>query len=264
MSRKFNKKGILIISVVIFLSSYLIGFKLITDFFQSKNTEKKQEIKIESEVENPKSLISQLNRKKDIYISTENAESIKVEIPHWDEIRLIFKDFSKIREVDKLEPIYEGYSDDGIRFETDLNFFRIYTVNREEFYKVPVTEKEEFEKMLSESVYTSFDFVKQYKTWESVKISDGEKTKKLSKWNFDELSYKLISKRIVGKVQPEKNMQRSKYNFFITIEGNGYLATIETMGPDYVKITSDKGEAYYEVPKILFNYLKEEIFEIEE
>ena len=31
---------------------------------------------------------------------------------------------------------------------------------------------------------------------------------------------------------------------------------IETMGEDYVKISSDKGEAYYEVSTALYEYLK--------
>ena len=43
--------------------------------------------------------------------------------------------------------IYEGYSDDGLKFSTDLNVIRIYTVNNEEYYKIPVNTKEELKKI---------------------------------------------------------------------------------------------------------------------
>ena len=57
----------------------------------------------------------------------------------------------------------------------------------------------------------------------------------------------MSAKRIVGKVQPEKSKERSKYNFTIDIKGENYDIKVETMGKDYVKIISNKGEAYYEV-----------------
>ena len=72
----------------------------------------------------------------------------------------------------------------------------------------------------------------------------------------------MSSKRIVGKIQPEKNKERSKYNFTIDIHGDNYTLKIETMGKDYVKISSDKGEAYYEVSIALYEYLREEIFKL--
>ena len=55
---------------------------------------------------------------------------------------------------------------------------------------------------------------------------------------------------------------RSKYNFTIDIQGDNYTLKIETMGKDYVKISSDKGEAYYEVSIALYEYLREEIFKL--
>ena len=70
----------------------------------------------------------------------------------------------------------------------------------------------------------------------------------------------MSSKRVVGKVQPEKSKDRSKYNFTIDIQGEDYNLKIETMGPYYVKITSDKGLAYYEVSIALYDYLRDEIF----
>ena len=72
----------------------------------------------------------------------------------------------------------------------------------------------------------------------------------------------MSSKRVVGKVQPEKSKDRSKYNFTIDIQGEDYNLKIETMGPYYVKITSDKGLAYYEVSIALYDYLRDEIFKL--
>lgn len=258
--RRLKKKPFVISMVFVFFITYIITFKITSN---SKAVEE-EVIKEEqvSDAQDPRSLIYQLNNKTKIYISTKDAQNIKIETPNWDELRIIFNNFSKIRKVENYSPIYEGYSEDGIRFSTDLNFFRIYTVNREEYYKVSVSEKEAFQKLLDESVYTSFDFIKQYKTWQDVTVTYLDETKNISKWKFDDLSYKMVSKRIVGKVQPEKNKQKTNINFVINIKGNGYVVIIETMGQDYVKITSEKGEAYYEVPTMLYDYLKNDIFRI--
>ena len=72
----------------------------------------------------------------------------------------------------------------------------------------------------------------------------------------------MSSKRIVGKVQPEKSKDRSKYNFTIDIKGEDYDIKVETMGQDYVKITSIRAEAYYEVSIALYDYLREKIFKL--
>ena len=179
-----------------------------------------------------------------------------------EEFRYSFNEFSKIRTPDSYKPVFHEYTVYDIRFSTDLNLFRIYTVNEEVYYKIPVSEKTRFEKVLSGSIYTSFDFVKKYKTWKNVSVSYNNQKKTIHKWKYDDLAYKMSSKRIVGKIQPEKNKERSKYNFTIDIQGDNYTLKIETMGKDYVKISSDKGEAYYEVSIALYEYLREEIFRL--
>ena len=113
-------------------------------------------------------------------------------------------------------------------------------------------------------MYASIDSVKKYKSWKSVKISDGNEVKRVKRWKFDDLAYKISVKRIVGKIQPEKSKERSKYNFTINIEGKGYLATIETMGREYVKIVSNEATAYYEIHTGLYDYIKETIFKIKD
>ncbi len=72
----------------------------------------------------------------------------------------------------------------------------------------------------------------------------------------------MIAKRLVGKVQPEKSKNRSEYNFTIDIEGENYKIKVETMGRDYVKVTSKDTIAYYEVYTGLFDYIKNDVFKI--
>ena len=251
----------------VLIGIYLIGFFLVYGgafyIFSSidDNGETKIEVK-EHKKEDTRELMTQLLSKNKIYMSTGDIQNIKVEEVYWDEVKYELTKFSKVRNQEKFTPIYTGYSDDGVRFSTDLNFFRIYTVKQEVYYKVPVSEKSKLDELLSGSIYTSFDFVKQYKTWKNVKISYNNETKTIHKWKYDDLVYKMSSKRVVGKVQPEKSKDRSKYNFTIDIQGEDYNLKIETMGPYYVKITSDKGLAYYEVSIALYDYLRDEIFKL--
>ncbi len=104
--------------------------------------------------------------------------------------------------------------------------------------------------------------MKQYKTWKEVKITYKDKTKNLSRWKYDDLANTMASKRIVGKVQPEKSKERSDYNFVIQIKADNYEAKIETMGEDYVKISSKDLSSYYEVHTALYTYIKDEVFKL--
>ncbi|MBQ9012633.1 MAG: hypothetical protein IJ094_03575 [Bacilli bacterium] len=257
--RKLKKSVLMGMSIAAFFAVYGIAFYGFT-YLENKNqpeTEVSEETK-----EDTRNLMTQLNSKEKIYISSGDIKNIKVEQLYWDELKYELTKFSKVRNQDKFDPIYTGYSDDGVRFSTDLNFFRIYTVNQEVYYKVPVAEKSKLDSLLNGSIYTSFDFVKQYKTWKSVEISYNDKTKTIHKWKYDDLVYKMSAKRTVGKVQPEKNKDRSEYNFTIDIKGDNYDLKVETMGPYYVKISSNKGMAYYEVSIALYDYLRDEIFKL--
>ena len=66
--------------------------------------------------------MTQLKVKNKIYMSSGEIENIKVEEIYWDEIKYELTKFSKVRNHEKFTPIYTGYSDDGVRFSTDLNF----------------------------------------------------------------------------------------------------------------------------------------------
>lgn len=263
--RKIKKSAAVAIGVIAFFAVYFISFSVF------KNLDKKVETKTassEEQAEDTRTLLNQIKSKSNIYINDESdssLSSIKINEEYWKEIKYFFPEFSEIRAPQEYSALYVGNSDDGVRFSTDLNYLRVYNVNKEEYYKVPIAVKEEFERIIKKSIYTSFDFVKQYKTYDKVTITSSKGDKKvLHKWKYDDLSYKMASKRMVGKVQPEKNKERSDYNFAVDIEGKSYQVRIETMGRDYVKITSKGEQSYYEVHTGLFDYLKEDIFKIKD
>ena len=257
--RKIKKRAILIMGVVLFFVIYFISFRAF-----SKISENTQWTKVPTTQEkvDTRSLLDQFKDKSKIYISDGNVSNVRMEEEKVDEFQYSFKEFSKIRTPDSYTPIYEGYTDDEIKFSTDLNIFRVYTVNEEEYYKVPVSYKKEFKEILDTSIYTSFDFIKQYKTWKQVTIDYGDETKKISGWNYDDLASKMVQKRLVGKIQPEKARERSKYKFTINITADNYEARVDIMGEDYVKIKVNDLISYYEVSNNLYDYIKTDVFKI--
>lgn len=263
--RKIKKGAAVAIGVIAFFAVYFISFNVFKDLDQKVEATGQNS---EEQSEDTRSLLTQIKVKDKIYIKDEKNDelsSIKIDEKYWKEIKYFFIEFSEIRAPQEYTALYVGNSEDGLRFSTDLNYLRVYNVNKEEYYKVPVGVKQEFERIINKSIYTSFDFVKQYKTYDKVTITSSNGDKKvLHKWKYDDLSYKMASKRMVGKVQPEKSKERSDYNFTIDIEGKSYQVRIETMGKDYVKINSKGEQSYYEVHTGLFDYLKEDIFKISE
>lgn len=256
--RKLKKSTFLIVGIIVFFAVYIISFK----FFEANDkTSQENKVKVDTE-EDSRSLLRQLRDKEKIYLSDKTVSDVRVEDQLLEELRYSFEEVSKIRKPQSYESKYEGYSDDGIKFSTDLEVMRIYTVEKEEYYKIPVTSKEEMKNVLDKGIYTSFDFIKQYKTWNKVSITYNGETKSLSKWKYDDLANKMVSKRVVGKVQPEKNKERSKYNFTINIKADNYDAKIETMGANYVKINAKNLDSYYEVHTGLYDYIKDEVFKI--
>lgn len=257
--RKIKKNAILPLCLVAFFGLYLISFWWFT---QDQQKVDKIAVETQDKKEDNRPLLTQLRYKKKIYISDEAVSNIRVEKDYWDELDYILAELKEVRPPESYKEIYSGNSDDGVKFSTDLSYLRIYTVNEESYYKIPVNSKVEFENILKKSIYTSFGFVSQYKNWENTSITYGDKTKRINKWKYDDLSYKMTSKRIVGKVQPEKNKERSEYNFTISIKIKGEEIVVETMGADYVKITSHDLQSYYEVHNGLFDYIKNDIFKI--
>lgn len=256
--RKIKKSVFLVAAIILFFCVYIITF---IHFSDQDNSSKDNAVKIE-EPEDNRSLLKQLEEKEKIYLSDGIVSDVRVEEQLLEELRYSFEDISKIRKPASFESIYEGYSDDGLKFSTNLNVIRIYTVNEEEYYKIPITSKDELKNILDKSIYTSFDFIKQYKTWKDIKITYKGSSKDLSKWKYDDLANTMAAKRVVGKVQPEKSKERSKYNFVIQIKANNYESKVEVMGANYVKIESKGLESYYEVHTALYDYIKDNVFKL--
>lgn len=258
--RKIKKSMLVLAGIILFFIVYTGTYIYVSKKQQNDIPVKVEDKNLETD---SSSLLSQMKTTNTVYISDKNLQDVRVEKEYWDQIKFFSTKFKEVRKPSDYQSIYEGYLDNGIRFSTDLDYFRIYTVNKEEFYKIPVAEKKAFDKLLQESIYTSIDSVKKYKTWDSVEIIYGDQVKKPWMWKYDDLAYKISVKRLVGKIQPEKSKERSPYNFTIKIKGDGYSITLDTMGKDYVKVTSDKATAYYEVHEGLYDYLRDDIFKIE-
>lgn len=257
--RKVKKSVFLVGGIILFFAVYFLTFYGVSKI---SNKDKENAVTLNTKTEDSRPLLKQLTDKDKIYLSDSVISDVRVDEELLEELRYSFEDVSKIRTPQSYTSVYEGYSDDGLKFSTDLSVLRVYTVDKEEYYKIPVSSKEEFKKILDKSIYTSFDFVKQYKTWKEVKITYNDKTKKLSRWKYDDLANTMAAKRVVGKVQPEKSKQRSKYNFVIEIKAENYEAKIETMGEEYVKISGKNLSSYYEVHPALYTYLKDEVFKL--
>ena len=133
--RKIKKSVLVAISIVAFFIIYGLAFYAGT--YLDNKDKPKVESKEDEEIDN-RPLMKQLSSKKKIYMSNEEVENIKVDEIYWDEVKYELTKFSKVRKSDKFTPIYTGYSDDGVRFSTDLNLFRIYTVNEEVYNKITV------------------------------------------------------------------------------------------------------------------------------
>jgi hypothetical protein len=259
--RKVRNEFLIVGWILVFFCVYLVTFNNISnkqDKIIEENIKKTQTPKIDN-----RDLLTQIKDQEAIYIDDDQLKDVYLEEEYWRQFKFFFEDFKGgVRKPDTYKPIYEGHSDNNIRFSTDLSYFRVYTVNKEEYYKVPAYEKKEFEAFLNKSIYTSFDVIKKYKSWDEVTVTYNGDTKDISNRKYNDLTYKMIQKRIVGKVQPEKSKERSKYNFTIDIKGNKYKLKVDTMGKDYVKITYNSDVAYYEVHESLYNYLKNDIFKI--
>ena len=262
--RKMKKSAVVIITICLFFPIYIMTYMYLVNRAEKGENITKQQIQQQDNEEQTESLLSQLRTKEKLYIKEENIEGVKVEEEHRKELNFIYDKIAEVRKPDNYVSIYEGYSDDGLKFSTDLNYFRVYNVNEEVYYKVPVANKEELEHIIKECIYTSFDLVKEYKAWDKVTVTYEDKTKKISGFKYDELAYKMGSKRMVGKIQPEKSKERSEYNFIIDIQAKNYDVKVETMGDDYVKITSKDQESYYEVNDLLYYYLKDEVIKIKD
>ncbi len=262
--KKSKLKKYIVLGLIVFFIVYIVSFFLVSKIFDSDREDSIQKNKLtreENTSDNTLPLLSQLESSKKIYILDEKTDvNIKIEKDRWADYKYYFNEFRKVRDAISYKPRYSGYSSTGIKFSTDLNFLRVYTVEKDEYYKIPIDKKEEFEKIIKESIYTSFDFVIDSEKWKSVHISNGDNTKTLHRWKYNKFVNKMRYKRHVGKVQPEKSKEKSKYNYTVYIDEDGFSFRIDTMGPNYIKIKYGDYVAYYEVYTDMYNYIKNNIF----
>ena len=208
-----------------------------------------------------KTLLVRFKESKKIYISNEETENIKISGETLEQFKRKTEVFVKVRNLDDdFKTSNKGYTDNNLHFKTDFNYFVITSGKRVENYKVPVSMKAELESEYRKLIYTFVDFITNKENMGSIRIYHGDKSKKVWPWKKDDLIYKILYKREVGKIQPEKEFRKSKDNYTIKMEKSGEEIYIQTMGKDFIRVTCGDNIAYYEVYPELYNYLHDEVF----
>lgn len=208
-----------------------------------------------------KTLLVRFKESKKIYISNEETENIEISGETLEQFKRKTEVFVKVRNLDDdFKTSNKGYTDNNLHFKTDFNYFVITSGKRVENYKVPVSMKAELESEYRKLIYTSVDFITNKENMGSIRLYHGDKSKKVWPWKKDDLIYKILYKREVGKIQPEKEFRKSKDNYTIKMEKSGEEIYIQTMGKDFIRVTCGDNIAYYEVYPELYNYLHDEVF----
>ncbi len=263
-----------VVVILIFMLLYSISFKMARiniDKGQTmdimsvdtggEKTKTQEAMEAKKAEEAKKSLLVRFKESKKIYISDEETENIKISGETLEQFKRKAEVFVKVRNLDDdFKTSNKGYTDNSLNFKTDFNYFVITSGKRVENYKVPVSMKAELEAEYRKLIYTSVDFITNKENMRSIRIYHGDESKKVWPWKKDDLIYKILYKREVGKIQPEKEFKKSKDNYTIKMEKSGVKIFIQTMGKDFIKVTCGDNTAYYEVFPELYNYLHDEVF----
>lgn len=263
-----------VVVILIFMLLYSISFKMARiniDKGQTmdimsvdtggEKTKTQEAMEAKKAEEAKKSLLVRFKESKKIYISDEETENIKISGETLEQFKRKAEVFVKVRNLDDdFKTSNKGYTDNSLNFKTDFNYFVITNGKRVENYKVPVSMKAELEAEYRKLIYTSVDFITNKENMGSIRIYHGDESKKVWPWKKDDLIYKILYKREVGKIQPEKEFKKSKDNYTIKMEKSGVKIFIQTMGKDFIKVTCGDNTAYYEVFPELYNYLHDEVF----
>ena len=277
IARIFLKLNIIVrvvVVILIFMLLYSISFKMARiniDKGQTmdimsvdtggEKTKTQEAMEAKKAEEAKKSLLVRFKESKKIYISDEETENIKISGETLEQFKRKAEVFVKVRNLDDdFKTSNKGYTDNSLNFKTDFNYFVITSGKRVENYKVPVSMKAELEAEYRKLIYTSVDFITNKENMRSIRIYHGDESKKVWPWKKDDLIYKILYKREVGKIQPEKEFKKSKDNYTIKMEKSGVKIFIQTMGKDFIKVTCGDNTAYYEVFPELYNYLHDEVF----
>lgn len=263
-----------VVVILIFMLLYSISFKMARiniDKGQTmdimsvdtggEKTKTQEAMEAKKAEEAKKSLLVRFKESKKIYISDEETENIKISGETLEQFKRKAEVFVKVRNLDDdFKTSNKGYTDNSLNFKTDFNYFVITSGKRVENYKVPVSMKAELEAEYRKLIYTSVDFITNKENMGSIRIYHGDESKKVWPWKKDDLIYKILYKREIGKIQPEKEFKKSKDNYTIKMEKSGVKIFIQTMGKDFIKVTCGDNTAYYEVFPELYNYLHDEVF----
>lgn len=255
--KKLKPMTVIIIFICLFVSIYLVGFLLGRMSIEAPTTKDVNE-QSQNVVEDNRSKMKLLLSSKKIFLTYKNASNIKIEKQSMNDLKYFFNEISKIRAVENYKPTYVGYTNTGVKFSTDLVYFKLYDLQSEEFYKVPINSKKSFEKLLIKSIFTSFDFLSRYDMWNEVVLKYKDESKQIFPWSKNDLAHTLLFKREVGKVQPEKYANEKNYE--MDVKGDIFSLKIETRSQDFIKVTCKGATTYYEVEPTFYNYLKEEVF----
>lgn len=269
-----NKIAFIVLCILFFFLIYIGVFSMTRDNIENykstdvldvdtgneKNKVEKQ-LEIKKKEESKKPLTILLSESKKIYISDDEVENIKITGAILENFDRNLEMFVKIRSIDEnFNPKNSGYSEDNIKFQTDFNYMRISKGNRTENYKIPVAMKDDFETLYRRMIYTSVDFISSKKGLGKIEVYHKNDRKRIMPWDKADLVYKILYKREVGKIQPEKEFSNTKDNYTIKMEKSGVKVTIQTMGKDFIKVICGDNTAYYEVYTDLYNYLHDDVF----
>jgi|SRR3712207_3257173 len=274
--KRIRTNKILLTILVIFISFviYMITFKItVKNVAQDEsmsviNVEEGQEktslqlmLEQKKKEEEKKTLLARIGERKKMYISDEEVENIKISGDTLDKFKRAMDVFVDVRKIDgDFSPKNYGRTDTGIEFETDFNYFKLTDGKKTEYYKIPIISQKEFQDMYRRMIYTSLDFITDNKDIGKMRVYHGNDDKRIWPWRKDDVIHKILYKREVGKIQPEKEFKKYKENYTIRMEKNNTKIKVQTMGKDFIKVECGDNIAYYEVYPDLYNYLHKEVF----
>lgn len=263
-----NPFFVFVLFIVVILFLYVVSFKLSGKVIRSAQEANQQaensaenttqnELAVKKYEESKKTILQRMMDSKSLYLSDDKVKNIKIEGQTRDNFIREIETFVKVRDVDdSFKPKNYGRDSSDIEFRTDFNFFEIKEKGKVEYYKIPVGVKDDFESMYKRYIYTSIAFITNKDDVGKIYVHYKNEKKRL--WwppTKKDLMYKILYKREVGKIQPEKEFEKTKKNYTIKMEKSNIQVTIQTMGKDFIKVTTGDNVAYYEVYTDLYNFL---------
>ena len=273
---RIKKSAIIVIAVVGFFLLYFFSFKMSRGYISKhansetavmnvenggEKTKVQQEIESKIKAENRKGVLQRFKESKKVYISDDQVKNIKIDGATLDSFKRSMSNFVKVRDVsDDFKPQNEITTNNNIVLKTDFNYMVAQAGNKQESYKIPVSEKEDFQNMYRRMIYTSVEFITNGDKIGEVKLYNKNNEKRVWFWQKKNLIRKILYKREVGKIQPEKEFRKTKENYTIKIDKSGVVVSIQTMGRDFIKVKCGDNVAYYEVYPDLYDYLNGKVF----